>query len=96
MKFPLSLKSEPSIPVLFWMEHFEIPDDLMPRILGIDEDEYRQLRNDPYDGPFHKLSPDLIINFCRHIRVHPAHLCSSKSDFRHHPPERSCGKYDGG
>lgn len=62
-------------PLSLWIEHLGLSDGKAARFMGITKEEYLSLKRDKR-GAFIGTTPEMVISFCRRIKVHPAHLGS--------------------
>lgn len=62
-------------PLSLWIEHLGLSDGKAARFMGVTKEKYRSLKNDKR-GAFLDTTPEMVISFCRRIKVHPAHLGS--------------------
>ncbi|MDY0030135.1 MAG: hypothetical protein RBR86_09370 [Pseudobdellovibrionaceae bacterium] len=72
-------------PLSLWISHLGLSDGKAAKFMGVSRDTFLSLRNDP-SGAFNRTSPEMVINFCRRIKVHPAHLGSLEQDYRQSLP----------
>ncbi len=67
-------------PLSLWIEHLGLSDGKAARFMGVTKEAYRALKNDKR-GAFLDTTPEMVINFCRRIKVHPAHLGSLDQNY---------------
>ncbi|MCB1557553.1 MAG: hypothetical protein KDJ50_01355 [Alphaproteobacteria bacterium] len=63
-----------------WIEHLGLDDTTAASYLGISKAQFLATRKHP-EMPFSCLTPEMVIRFCRNIKVHPAHLGSLVPDY---------------
>lgn len=68
-------------PLELWKHHLGVSHEKMADMMGVAPEEYHALAADNDGGAFHKVSSDAILNFCKEIRVHPAHIGSLEPHF---------------
>lgn len=69
-------------PLVLWVGHLGLDEIRLSEIFGVSLSEYRKISEDPYDGPFHKLTSKMVMNFCHAECIHPANLGSLEIDFK--------------